>query len=188
MERFKKSNQQDGFTLVEMLIVISVLTILLSFSLFSFKHFSDWMQRELFITQLQSDLYYAQAYAINRKESVHVKFLKKENQYEAVAQSGELLLNRKIRAPIYISELSVVRYTITPEGTVSHFGTVTFKHQEHTIQLTFYIGRGGSMLNNEKGIAFLEGILAFSMIVLLAFALIPVLYSMLANIGEGKKK
>ncbi|MBS4209610.1 competence type IV pilus minor pilin ComGD [Bacillus sp. FJAT-50079] len=142
MERFKRNNRQDGFTLIEMLVVISVLTILLSFSLFSFKHFHDWMQRELFITQLQSDLYYAQAFAINRKESVHVKFLKEENQYEAVAQSGELLLKRKIRTPIYISELSVLSYTITSEGTVSHFGTVTFKHQDHSIQLTFYIGRG----------------------------------------------
>lgn len=44
------------------------------------------------------------------------------------------------------------------------------------------------MLRNEKGFTFLEGILSFSLIFLVAAFLIPLLINMLSNVHEEKKE
>ncbi|MEK3890745.1 competence type IV pilus minor pilin ComGD [Bacillus sp. FSL K6-3431] len=134
---------ERGFTLLEVLIVITVLTVMLSFSVFTLGNFAEVMQKQLFITKLQSDLFYAQAYAIHQKEPVVVRFSKVKNGYQAMSKDTQtFLFERKIPAPIYLSESNLVSLTFTAEGTVSNFGTIIFKMGNKSIKLTFYIGRG----------------------------------------------
>lgn len=134
---------ERGFTLMEMLIVIGTISIILSFSLFTLKSFTDVVQKRTFIHQLKADIYYAHSYAINRKETVVFSFSPSSNKYEAVLRdSGDLLLRRKFPNSIYIAHTNLESFTITPAGTVSNFGTVTFRQNQQTIKITFYIGRG----------------------------------------------
>lgn len=134
---------QKGFTMLEMMIVITVLTIILSFSLHTMKSFVETLQKRMFISQLQSDLYYAQSYAINRQEHVVISFSVAKNEYQAIVyNTREPLYRRKIPTPIYLREINFLNLTITPEGTVTNFGTVAFALHNQRIKLTIYIGGG----------------------------------------------
>lgn len=44
------------------------------------------------------------------------------------------------------------------------------------------------MLRNEKGFTYLEGIISFGLILLIATSLFPLMFKMLLNIQEGKKE
>ncbi|KRG15627.1 competence type IV pilus minor pilin ComGD [Lederbergia galactosidilytica] len=139
--RYCRSNK--GFTLLEMLIVLSVLSIVLLFSIFTYQSFSETMQRRLFITQLEADLYYAHAHAINRKVRVQIQFSPSNRQYVVVnTGTKETLLQRKFPSTIYIQKSNLTSFTINENGNISNFGTINFQQNQHTIKLTFYIGKG----------------------------------------------
>ncbi|MCJ7839316.1 prepilin-type N-terminal cleavage/methylation domain-containing protein [Lederbergia sp. NSJ-179] len=140
----KYVRSRDGFTLIEMLIVLSVISIILLFSIFMFRSFSESMQKRLFFTQLESDLYYAHAYAQNRKEAVQVRFSRGSKQYEMLVgkQQPELFLIRKFPPSIYIKESTISSFVITPDGNVSTFGIITFQHNQTTVKVSFNIGKG----------------------------------------------
>ncbi|MCM3111446.1 competence type IV pilus minor pilin ComGD [Lederbergia lenta] len=135
--------REQGFTILELLIVLTILMVILSFSVLSLGNFAETMQKRLFITQLQSDLYYAHAYAIHQKEPILVNFSITENKYQAtVISNNKLLFQRKLPISIYLQQSNLTKFTITRDGTVSNFGTILFRVHNESIKLTFYIGRG----------------------------------------------
>lgn len=134
---------ERGFTLLEALIVVAVLTVMLSFSAMMIKPYWEKTQKRIFINQLQADLYYAHSYAVHRNERVDIVFSYANNDYQAIlVDTGKPLFKKKIPDPIYLSEANVYRFRITPDGTISNFGTVIFQAAENKIKLTFFIGRG----------------------------------------------
>lgn len=138
-----RTNQMEkGFTLIEMMIVLAVISIILSFSVLTLKSFTEMIQKKMFVTQLESDLYYAYSYAINRRETVIFSFSMLSNEYEAVTASGKVIFERKLPHHIYIEKTNLHSFSITPRGTVSNFGTVNFRHNQKTFKMTVYIGRG----------------------------------------------
>lgn len=130
-----------GFTLLELLVVLSVVSVVLSLGTAVLSPLLEWSQKKMFIAQLQSDLFHAHSHAIDKKENVIVTFSKEKNQYEAVAVQGDVLFHRKIK-PATITEGTLSRFHITPEGNVSNFGKVNFRLNNLKIELTVYIGRG----------------------------------------------
>ncbi|GIN55769.1 competence protein ComGD [Lederbergia ruris] len=140
MKYFRSSK---GFTLLEMLIVLSVVSIILLFSIFTYQSFSDMIQKKLFITQLEADLYYAHAYAVNRREKVQVQFSPIKKEYKVTdLHSSETLLQRSFPSTIYIQESNIASFVINADGNVSNFGTIIFRQNQHAIKLKFYIGKG----------------------------------------------
>ncbi|WP_062104692.1 competence type IV pilus minor pilin ComGD [Bacillus niameyensis] len=138
-----RANQSEkGFTLIEMMIVLAVISIILSFSILTLKSFSEMIQKKMFVTQLESDLYYAHSYALNRRETVVFSFSILSNEYNAVTATGEVIFVRKLPHSIYIEKTNLHSFSITPRGTVSNFGTVNFRHNQKTFKMTVYIGRG----------------------------------------------
>lgn len=136
-------NKNSGFTLLEVLLAITLMTILLTFTFFTFQKFSHILQKELFLTQLEADLYYAHAYAINHGESVIVRFKRLNNEYEAINNvTREIIFLRKLPTSIIIDRTNLDYFVITPRGTVSRFGTVYFRINDEEIKVTFQIGRG----------------------------------------------
>lgn len=126
-----------------MLIVLSVVSIILLFSIFTYQSFSDMLEKKAFITQLEADLYYAHAYALNRRDRVRIQFLPTKKEYKAIdVQSGELLFQREFPATIDIQERNILSFVINEEGNVSNFGTILFRQNQHTIKLVMYIGKG----------------------------------------------
>ncbi|MBO0995254.1 competence type IV pilus minor pilin ComGD [Bacillus sp. SD088] len=139
----KHIQSSKGFTLLEMLIVLSVVSIILLFSIFTYQSFSDMLEKKTFITQLEADLYYAHAYALSRRDKVQIQFSSIKKEYKVIdVQSGEIVLERRIPSTIYIQKSNVNSFVINSEGNVSNFGTIIFQQHQHTIKLTFYIGKG----------------------------------------------
>lgn len=130
-----------GFTLLEMLIVLAVISVMLAIGMAGIKPATGWVQKQMFITQLESDLYLAHSYAINRKETIIFRFSKDQNQYEA-ASGSNLIVKRELPANIKMTGGNLTRFHITPDGTISHFGTVRFQANDSVVELTIYLGRG----------------------------------------------
>ncbi|MDQ0342204.1 competence protein ComGD [Lederbergia wuyishanensis] len=144
------SKNQNGFTLLETLIVISVTTIILSFSFFTLKTFATLMQKNMFLNQLQSDLYLAHSYAINREETVTFRFSRISQQYEAVSKdANKAIINKKLPYSIRIEESNLPSFNITPDGNVSNFGTMLLNVNGKYVKITFYIGRGRFLVEEQ---------------------------------------
>lgn len=139
-----KIHSKEGFTLIEMLIVLTVVSVVLVFGIFTMKPVMEWMQKRMFISQLQSDLYRAHSYAITRKEKISIVFLQDENRYYAEGESSGILLNRDVQPPVSITggSLNQLRLHITHDGTINNFGNVDFEVNGQAIELAFHIGRG----------------------------------------------
>ncbi|RWR15112.1 competence type IV pilus minor pilin ComGD [Siminovitchia fortis] len=133
-----------GFTLLESLIVLTVVSAVLLFGIITVNPAMEWMQKRMFVSQLKADLYHAHSHAINRKERVSVSFSKGDNRYSATGESSGVLFIRDVPHPVKITggSLSQLRFHITPDGTINHFGVVNFVLDDHPIDLTFHIGRG----------------------------------------------
>ncbi|MBS4199657.1 prepilin-type N-terminal cleavage/methylation domain-containing protein [Bacillus sp. FJAT-49732] len=144
------TKEQNGFTLLEILIVLSVLTIILSISFFSLKSFWATMQKNMFLNQVQSDIYFAHSYAINREDTILFRFSRISHQYEAVSRdTNKVLINKKLPAAIRIEETNLPSFYITPDGNVSNFGTMMLNVNGKTVKITFYIGRGRFLVEEQ---------------------------------------
>ncbi|MCR2820383.1 competence type IV pilus minor pilin ComGD [Lederbergia panacisoli] len=148
METLHKNNK--GFTLLEVLIVISVMTIIFSFSFFTLKSFWVMMQKNMFLNQLQSDIYFGHSYALNQKETIIFRFSRINQQYEAVMRdTNKVIIKRKLPASIRIVETNLPSFAITPEGNVSNFGTMVISVNDKRMKITFYIGRGRFLIEEQ---------------------------------------
>ncbi|GIN85494.1 competence protein ComGD [Heyndrickxia sporothermodurans] len=133
----------NGFTLVEMLVVLLIFSLLLLFGGYSVNALRGTLERDVFFNQLEADLYYVQNYAINRHESVFVQFYPFYDRYTVTSiNTKEVLLNRQLPSTIDMMEGSFTSYIITPDGNTNKFGTIKFKRNQTEIRLIFNIGRG----------------------------------------------
>jgi len=138
----KASLGNRGYTLIEVLIVLLVLTVFLSLSLASFKPLKDTMDKKMIISQLEADLYYAQTYTISRQEIVTVQFYPAYNRYMMKTANGNVIVNRSWDTSVKLIKGSFLSFTILRDGNISRFGTLTFEINGHTFELIFNIGRG----------------------------------------------
>ncbi|MBS4217161.1 GspH/FimT family pseudopilin [Bacillus sp. FJAT-49711] len=144
------NKNNKGFTLLEVLIVISVMTIIFSFSFFTMKSFWGLMQKNMFLNQLQSDIYFAHSYAINQQETIIFRFSSINQQYQAVTKdTNDVMIQRKFPAAIKIVESNIPSFSITPDGNVSNFGTMILSINEKRVKITFYIGRGRFLIEEQ---------------------------------------
>ncbi|MGE6259002.1 competence type IV pilus minor pilin ComGD [Heyndrickxia sporothermodurans] len=133
----------NGFTLVEMLIVLLIFSLLLLIGGYSVNALRGTLERDVFFNQLEADLYYVQNYAINRHESVFVQFYPFYDRYTVTSiNTKEVLLSRQLPSSIGMMEGSFTSYIITPDGNTNKFGTIKFKRNRTEIRLIFNIGRG----------------------------------------------
>ncbi|MGV3464119.1 MAG: competence type IV pilus minor pilin ComGD [Heyndrickxia sp.] len=131
-----------GFTLIEVLIVLLVLTIFLSLSIASFKPLKDTLDKKMIISQLEADLYYAQSYSISRQELVTVQFYPAYNRYLMKTAKGNIIVNRSWTTSATLLNGSFLSFNILRDGNISRFGTLTFEINGETFELIFNIGRG----------------------------------------------
>lgn len=136
-------NNYKGYTLIEVVIVLHILSLFLLFGSISINSLWDTLERNVFINQLEADLYYVQTYAMNRHVSVYVQFYPYYDRYTATSiNSKNILLDRNLPASIDMMDGSFTSYMITPDGNTNKFGTIKFKRKNEEIKLIFNIGRG----------------------------------------------
>lgn len=147
VRRNKTAWNKQGFTLVEILIVLAVITILLVFTIGGLDKIRGAMQQQMFFDQLRADLYFAKSYAFGHDQRVTVRFQPEENKYIIRAESDHILIERTLPSGIVISKSNLLTVDMLPTGTVNRFGKVTFQTKKNSVHLIFYIGRGRFTIN-----------------------------------------
>ena len=126
-----------------MLIVLLIFTILLSWVGFSIVPLKDHTEKELFISQLESDLYQIQSYSINHQTPLFLTFYPFTNKYVAKTDARQTIVSRELPAGIQINSTnSLEEITFYPNGNTNRFGRVNFKMGDLNMYLMFQIGQG----------------------------------------------
>ncbi|MCA1063372.1 competence type IV pilus minor pilin ComGD [Rossellomorea sp. AcN35-11] len=138
----KASKAEAGYTLMEMLVVILIFMTLLSWASFSILPMKEQNDQDLFLSQLQSDLYHIQSHSISHETPVTLTFYPSSNKYVARTITRQTVLIRELSPLIKISTNSLIDITFFPNGNTNRFGKVNFKMGDTILQLMFQIGQG----------------------------------------------
>ena len=139
-----KIKSECGFTLLEMLAALSIVLVLLAVTPFLLKPQAQLLHGRTFFTQLQTDFFYAQNYALAHQKTIYVQFSPAEKSYyfRGDLKTGRIV-DRSYHESIKINEDAVpINFTITPSGNVSKFATYRVSIGEKKYLFTIQIGRG----------------------------------------------
>ncbi|HET7628469.1 MAG TPA: competence type IV pilus minor pilin ComGD [Bacillales bacterium] len=142
MLRNKELSRENGFTMVEMLIVLFVIVSVTSIVHASFRTFHASRETAYELHQIVQDLYLAQETAIARGESVHFVIHRREHEYALTARDETVLFERSYDAHLEVT--SNFGYTITfhGDGNIARFGTLKIAAGGNRYKIVFHIGKG----------------------------------------------
>ncbi|WP_338750071.1 competence type IV pilus minor pilin ComGD [Bacillus sp. FJAT-52991] len=140
----KHVRNQQGVSMIEMLMVLSIFLIILAAAIIPFPKMLDSMEKEKFIDQLQADLYLAQSHAISKQEIVNVQLLTTRDSYrmKTMTAPSTVLVQRKFPDSIRHLDGSLQEIWFLPNGNTNRFGTMLFKYKDGYIKVVFQIGKG----------------------------------------------
>ena len=143
----KKTKEEKGFTLVEVLLVLALLTSSLVIANSIAYRQSVKLEEAQFFLLLEQDLLAAQAMALELHTPVVIRFFYSESKYTVTAQ---LKTVKTVWFPKTVqfspsSYLKTIEYTST--GNVVNFGTCYFSTTSGKLTLTMYIGKGRVQLD-----------------------------------------
>lgn len=142
-------NRQSGYTLVEMMVVVTVFTLMTAIVLISFRPLSEAKTADNFIEQVQDDLYYAQSLAVSRRETVRFQFHPDDYYYRI--KSGSVLEDDYVKLKRHYSEAIKVtkgsgslglEVSFNRNGNVGQAGTILFDTKKGKYKLVFNVGEG----------------------------------------------
>lgn len=144
MERLSLYLKEEGFTLVEMLIVILIVLSVVFLSYFHVRSSYENNVIQQFIEMLQEDIWLAQHYAISHSQSVELTFYAEQGIYD-LRESGlrKLIYKRPVHSDIRIRPLTLSNpVKFLPNGNINQPGTLYVHYQNKTYKLIFQLGRG----------------------------------------------
>jgi len=133
-----------GYTLIEMLLVLSVFMMLTSLGFGMFPPFVKKLDTSFFLIQLSDDLYRSQEYAISNQLYVTFTFDLKKGRYLAnTGTSAEHILERKVPEEISFNGGVLGQGVVfTPNGNISKGGTWLIQTNEKLYKIIFNLGSG----------------------------------------------
>lgn len=141
MERSKRI--EGGFTMIELLIVLSLLVIMMGIVVLNMKPMQESREVQQFIQLLTSDLHYAQQFALTERVQVQVKFNNTSKQYSI--QSGPMNKIKTVRYPdgLYFQEVSTgLVFEYSSNGTIKKGGTILLQTKRGLYKIVFLLGKG----------------------------------------------
>ncbi|WP_280768421.1 competence type IV pilus minor pilin ComGD [Salipaludibacillus daqingensis] len=134
---------KNGFSLFEMLIVLSILSVLLLLVIPSFQHQTKSMEMDYFLKELEQDLYYYQMKAITNGRTVRFIFSTNGSSYRVL--EGITTIDEK-HGPTglkYIPRsLKLNELRFLPNGQIQKAGKIEITYGNKRYNLVFHIIRG----------------------------------------------
>ena len=135
-----KAHKQNGFTLLEILIVLGVwsLLILLSAPL----HISsiEKHQEKQFLKTFESDVMYVQNFSVGAPDrSIVLQF--REDGYSVLNRVSDEIIRRKTPAGSIIDFRTNKELTFNKHGSISKPGTISFKTKNTKYNIIFPLGK-----------------------------------------------
>ncbi|PDM41324.1 MULTISPECIES: competence type IV pilus minor pilin ComGD [Bacillaceae] len=139
-----KVARNDGFTFIEMLLVLTAITVLMAVSFPSLNSVAKQKTEMYIITQLRNDLLYAQQYAMTHKTSVAVTFSENHPEYRITEITSEkTILKRSIPSEWKFQLTTLTMPLIFLEnGNINKAGSLLLKRKDRTYKIVFLLGKG----------------------------------------------
>ena len=138
-----RPNNQQGYTLIELAIVITIFSIIALVLVPSFASLSETKSIDHFIAQLEEDIYFAQASALSQGRKICIHLQPQNSLYKITGDSSETLVERKYSKDFKIEKGTLnLQLCFTSNGNVPNFGTWIVRTKKESYKLTFYIGKG----------------------------------------------
>jgi competence protein ComGD len=138
-------NHSGGFTMVEMLIVLSAFLMLSLTSAFLFSPQKDMLEKDLFFSQLKSDLLYSQQYAVSHQETITVHIMPEYNYYyiRGTDYNATYLAKRHYSPQIKVEKGTMnLLFHYMPDGNIDSFGSIYISSGSKKYKLMIQIGKG----------------------------------------------
>ncbi|WP_026689284.1 prepilin-type N-terminal cleavage/methylation domain-containing protein [Alteribacter aurantiacus] len=128
-----------GYTLIELVVVVSILSVLLMVAIPGIKK-PEANEAELFFEVLEKDLYYAQIKAITDGLSVHFVFNAHEGYYKVMQGRTELRV-RTFPEGLNFSgtSMGLSNPRFLPSGRIERSGTTSFIYHGSTIYRVVFV-------------------------------------------------
>ena len=139
-----KVARNEGFTLIEMLLVLTAIGVLMAVSIPFLNSVAEQKTEMYIITQLRDDLLYAQQYAMAHNTSVAVMFAENRPEYHiAEMKSGKTILKRSLPGPWNFQLTTLTMPLIFLEnGNINKAGSLLLKRKDRTYKIVFLLGKG----------------------------------------------
>ncbi|MFB4166460.1 competence type IV pilus minor pilin ComGD [Virgibacillus sp. JSM 102003] len=135
-------NYKNGFTLIEVLFVLSVWSVILILS--APLHFSilEKQKEANFMKTLEMDLLYMQSKSYNSRSYFRLTFTGNESYFIAEDYHIKSLVQRKIPEGWKINYLTMSSIAFNNEGTVIEPGAITIQTKSNKYKVTCPLGKG----------------------------------------------
>lgn len=142
-----KASNQKGFTLIEMLLVLSIIMVISLFSYHSYQSYYHQKKLDNFMEQLEEDLLFTQMMAMSTQKVAYLTFF--EDCYiidyfdngSRIASSRTRYYGEGIKVEFLTNSMNrTVFYLIN--GNVREFGKFRVKYKKLKYTVVFQLGRG----------------------------------------------
>jgi competence protein ComGD len=137
--------KSDGFTMIEMLVVLAAFFMLSLTSAFLFTPQNEKLEKDLFFSQLQADLLYSQQYAIAHQEQITVHIMPENNYYyiRGTEYTATYLVKRHYSQNIKVKKGTMaLMFYYMPDGNINSFGSIFVTVGTRTYMMMIQIGKG----------------------------------------------
>ncbi|SEP74336.1 competence type IV pilus minor pilin ComGD [Piscibacillus halophilus] len=143
------NHKQRGFTLLETLLVLSIIMVLVAISMTNYSLHQNTKPVDEFLTQFEKDVFIVQQRAITFQTPISITFNTNEHYYYI----HDLTTNPSTIRRHYHPDLSIVlttlknpiRYNI--DGTIYNPGAFMLNYNNSKYQVTFPFGKGRFYVN-----------------------------------------
>lgn len=135
-----------------MLIVLAALSMLSLSTAILFTPHDDLLEKNHFLSQLKSDLLYAQVFAISHQQTVTVHIMPEKHTYyiRGTVYDDEYLLSRKYSESVEVRKGSLeLFFQYLPNGNIDDFGSLYITIGGRTYRLMILIGKGRFYVTEE---------------------------------------
>ncbi|MBD1378835.1 competence type IV pilus minor pilin ComGD [Metabacillus arenae] len=137
-------HNQKGFTLIESIVVLSIVSILSAIGWAAFQPMYEKKAVEHFFEQMEEDILYAQHYSLVHKVPTVLSFSNHAYQAVSYGKAGaKTIIERSIKNGFTFQKSTMdpeIRFT--DRGTVSKSGTFLVSYQGKTYSIIVYLGSG----------------------------------------------
>lgn len=137
---------EKGFTLIEMMMVLFIITAATGIALVSFQSLHESRQTEHFLEQLKKDLYLAQEYAMSHNKKVHLTFSHADHLYTIKAQwrDSPILTNNYDNSIAVKNDynMGLIVTFVKGSGNISKIGKLKIQTPQGVYLIVFHPGKG----------------------------------------------
>lgn len=136
--------KKNGFTLLEMLLVLSAISILSVVTYFNLSSIYEKQKMNQFMHQFSQDILFMQQVAMSRHNRHTFRWFPNQASY-SITSSGE---TNPVLVRYYPSDIQVNVNTFPnpmsygPDGNINRGGTIIISYKSKTYHVVFQLGRG----------------------------------------------